>query len=106
MQIRKLRLFLRLLLRPNLELFPSRRLRFGHSSVVVWGHHFSISIAQLRIRLTIYNIYICINIEHVYTWLRTINNWMMRGIANLCFLVPAFPLSVEDDIYSLQGGIF
>ena len=40
--------------------------------------------------------------EHVYTWLRTCNSWMMRGegdwIANLCFLVPAFPFSVEDDI--------
>ena len=43
--------------------------------------------------------------EHIYTWLRTGNSWMMGGgdwFANSCFLVPAFPLSVENDIWSQQ----
>ena len=46
--------------------------------------------------------------EHIYTWLRTGNSWMMGEgdwFANLCFLVPAFPLSVEDDIWSLRYNI-
>jgi len=42
LQVRKLILYMKFLLWPNLELFPGRRPRFGHGSVVVWGHHFRV----------------------------------------------------------------
>ena len=77
---------------------------------------FSISIAQLR--LTCRHIYICTSWrarrypwrEHIYDclvllYIHRATVWWWEGdwIANLCFLVPAFPLPVEDDIiWSIQ----